>query len=77
MTNTYQHYFSDEHKMARQAVRRFVQAEIAPFVDEWEEAGSFPRELYHKAAAAGILGVGYPEEWGGVPGDLFMQIVVW
>lgn len=77
MTNTYQQYFSDEHEMARQAARRFVQKEIAPFVDGWEEAGRFPRELYQKAAATGILGVGYPEEWGGVPGDLFMQIVVW
>ncbi|MBE7531135.1 MAG: hypothetical protein HND44_23880 [Chloroflexi bacterium] len=77
MTNTYQQYFSNEHEMARQAARRFVQKEIAPFVDAWEEAGSFPRELYQKAAAAGILGVGYPEEWGGVPGDLFMQIVIW
>jgi acyl-CoA dehydrogenase len=63
--------------MMRTAVRRFVQKEITPFVNEWEEAGSFPRELYAKAARAGVLGVGYPEEWGGVPGDLFLQIVVW
>jgi acyl-CoA dehydrogenase len=77
MNEPYQVYFDEEHEMIRQATRKFVQAEIAPFVDEWEEAGEFPRELYRKAAAAGILGMGYPEEWGGISGDLFMQITVW
>lgn len=77
MNDNYQIYFSDEHEMVRQAVRKFVAAEITPFVAEWEEAGSFPRQLYKKAANAGVLGIGYPEQWGGVPGDLFMQIAVW
>lgn len=75
--NNYQIYFSEEHQMIRQAARRFVAREITPYVDEWEEAGAFPRELYVKAARVGVLGMGYAEEWGGVPGDLFMQIAVW
>ncbi|MBP8002089.1 MAG: acyl-CoA dehydrogenase family protein [Chloroflexi bacterium] len=73
----YQEYFTAEHEMIRQATRRFVAQEIRPFVDEWEEAGLFPRELYEHAAAIGILGLGYPETLGGSPGDLFAQIAVW
>ncbi len=73
----YQVYFSDEHEMLRQSVRRFVAREIAPYVDAWEEAGEFPRQLYRQAAALGFSSIGYPEELGGAPGDLFMQLVVW
>ncbi|MCB0033706.1 MAG: acyl-CoA dehydrogenase family protein [Anaerolineales bacterium] len=76
-TPTYQHYFTAEHEMIRAAARRFVEKEIMPHIDEWEEAGTFPRDLYQKAAAVGVLGMGYPEELGGTPGDLFMQVAVW
>src|SRR5690554_2194077 len=68
-------YFNDTHQQFRDSVRRFVSKEILPHVEEWEEAGSFPRELYKKAAAAGITGVGYPEEYGGSGTDVFMKIV--
>lgn len=74
---TYQQYFQAEHDQIRQMTRRFVEREMMPHIDAWEEAGRFPRELYQKAASVGILGMGYPEELGGTPGDLFMQIVVW
>lgn len=75
-TPTYQQYFTEEHDMARQAVRRFVERELLPHVDEWEEAGEFPRELYLRQAELGISGVGYPEEYGGAGGDVFMRIAV-
>jgi acyl-CoA dehydrogenase len=70
-------YFGPDHDLARATVRQFVEREIVPHIDAWEEAGSFPRELYRAAADVGILGVGYPEELGGTPGDLFMKIAVW
>ena len=54
----YQKYFGETHNMVRQTVRKFVEREIKPFVDEWEEKGEFPRELYRKAAEAGFLGIG-------------------
>lgn len=73
----YQVYFQAEHEAIRHVARRFVEQEITPHIDAWEEAGSFPRELYRKAATVGILGIGYAEEWGGTPGDLFHQIVAW
>jgi acyl-CoA dehydrogenase len=51
----------------RDGVRAWVDAEVAPFVREWDEAGSFPRELYHRAAQMGLLQLGYPENLGGTP----------
>ena len=51
----------------RASVRSFVQREIAPHIDAWDEAGSFPRELYRRAAAVGLLQLGYPEHLGGTP----------
>ena len=67
-------YFNESHQMARQTIRKFVETEITPYVDEWEEAETFPRELYKKAAEVGIFGIGYPEELGGSGVDMFMKI---
>ncbi|ABA73552.1 MULTISPECIES: acyl-CoA dehydrogenase family protein [Pseudomonas] len=71
----FQEYFDPSHQMVRDSVSRFVEREILPDIDAWEEAENFPRELYLKAGAAGILGIGYPEALGGShEGDLFAKI---
>jgi acyl-CoA dehydrogenase len=67
---------TDEHATLRAQIRRFADAEIAPHAHAWEEAEEFPRELYARAAAAGVLGVGYPEAVGGLGGDLGHVLVV-
>ena len=67
--------FGPEHEAFRRTVRSFVAREITPFAAAWDEAGSFPRELYAKAAAIGLLGIGYPQELGGTPADLFFTLV--
>ncbi len=72
--NKYQEYFGETHNMIRDTVRKFVDREIRPHVEQWEEEGQFPRELYKKAGDAGILGIYYPEEYGGSGGDIFMKI---
>ena len=59
----------------RDSVRRFVDREIAPFAAAWDEAETFPRELYRKAAAAGLLGIGYPESLGGTPAGMAWRLV--
>jgi acyl-CoA dehydrogenase len=69
-------YFSPEHEAFRRSVRGFVAREITPFVRDWDEAGTFPRTLYARAAAIGLLGIGYPEDLGGTPADLFYTLVV-
>ncbi len=65
------------HEAWRKSLRSFVDAEIAPNINEWDEAGAFPRELHQKAAAVGLLGLGFPEEFGGVKDgvDLFHSII--
>ena len=67
---------TEEHEAFRDTMRKFVQREIAPHATAWDEAEEFPRELYRKAGAAGLLGVGFPEEYGGTPADLFMHLVL-
>ncbi len=54
------------HEAWRQTVRAFVDKEIVPHVNAWDEEGKFPRELYRRAAAVGLLSLGYPEDYGGV-----------
>ena len=55
------------------AVRRFIQAEVAPHLNDWEEAGEFPRALYQRAADLGWLGMGYPEAFGGTPAPWILR----
>jgi acyl-CoA dehydrogenase len=73
----YQEYFGPAHHMVRRSVKEFVDKEIVPHIDDWEEMNEFPRDLYKKAGDVGILGIGYPEEYGGTPGDIFFQIAAW
>ena len=70
----FQEYFGEPHTLIRQKVRKFVESEINPFVNEWEEKGEFPKELYRIAGEAGILGIGYPKAYGGSGGDIFIKI---
>jgi len=75
-TCEYQKYFTPSHDMVRKSAREFVKKEVLPYIDEWEEAGEFPVEIYKKAADLGFLGLGYPEEYGGIPADIFYRIAV-
>lgn len=59
----------------RASVRRWVEAEIAPHVNAWDEAGGFPRALYRRAADLGLLQLGYPEELGGAPCTLAWRLI--
>ncbi|MFO7552947.1 MAG: acyl-CoA dehydrogenase family protein [Haliea sp.] len=54
-----------EHEAWRTQLRRFIDTEIMPHADAWDEAGHIPIELWPKAAAIGLLGLGYPEAYGG------------
>ncbi|XVQ08644.1 acyl-CoA dehydrogenase family protein [Spirillospora sp. CA-255316] len=65
-----------ERVALRRLVRDFTVREIVPHLAAWEDAGELPRELHRKAAAAGLLGAGFPEEAGGGGGDLFDAMIV-
>lgn len=69
-------YFNDEHQSLREVVRRFVQAEMDPHTEEWEEAGIFPaHDLFKKMGNLGLLGLTYPEKYGGGGADYWYQTV--
>jgi acyl-CoA dehydrogenase len=70
------HHFSPEHEQFRASMREFIAREITPHVNEWDEAGTFPRQLYRRAAELGATGLGYPEEFGGTPADTFYKLVL-
>ncbi|WP_431125649.1 acyl-CoA dehydrogenase family protein [Variovorax paradoxus] len=58
-------------------VRRFAENEIAPNVEAWDDAGEFPRALYARAAELGLLGLGYPEAFGGTPASYSLKLPAW
>ena len=63
---------SEEERMFRDSVRSFVEKEIAPHAEEWDRAGRYPLELFGKAAAQGLLGTSFPEEYGGSGGGVYL-----
>ena len=68
--------FGAEHEELRETARRFVRAEIAPHVDEWERAREFPRELFARCGELGFLGLKFPEAYGGQGGS-HLHDAVW
>jgi acyl-CoA dehydrogenase len=57
-------------KELRELARQFTRREVVPHLSTWEDAGSVPRELHRTAAAAGLLGIGLPEDAGGQGGTI-------
>lgn len=69
-------WYRPDHLDFRETVRRFVARELLPQVAAWDEAGTFPRELYARAAETGLFGLGFPAEYGGVEGsDMFHRLI--
>ncbi|MCA9547149.1 MAG: acyl-CoA dehydrogenase family protein, partial [Myxococcales bacterium] len=69
------HPLAEAHALFRESCRRFAREHIAPHVIEWEEAETFPRELYRAAAQIGLQGAGLPEAYGGSGEDLLLPLV--
>jgi len=72
----YEKYFKEEHNIFRQQLRKFIEAELAPHAEEWEEAGIFPKEVFKKMGDLGCLGLRYPEEYGGMNSDYWYTVVL-
>ena len=69
-------YFNKDHDMVRKAVREFVDKEINPFMDEWEEKGAAPlHDLFKKMGDLGFLGIRYDTEYGGQGMDYWYDTV--
>lgn len=59
-------YLNDEHRMFRDAVRKFIEREIVPYHGQWEKDGLVSREVWLKAGESGFLCMDVPEEYGGL-----------
>jgi len=71
------YFFTDENNAFRDSVRRFVQKEITPKIDEWEEKGCYDKTIFKRMGELGLLGLSYPPEYGGQGADIRMTLVFW
>ncbi len=69
-------YFSDEHRMLRDQLRRFVDEEVRPNGDKWEAAGEIPRQTLRRMGELGFLGIRYPEKYGGAGMNALGSVVL-
>jgi alkylation response protein AidB-like acyl-CoA dehydrogenase len=69
-------YFDAHHDELRQSVRRFVETELAPHAQEWEDAAYFADWVFPRMGELGFLGLHYPTEYGGQGGDYFCSVVL-
>ena len=58
-------YLGEEHEMLRAQVRRFVESEVKPNGDRWEQDGFVPRDVLRRMGALGFLGLRFAAEYGG------------
>ena len=68
--------YSEEHNIFRQAVRKFFEKEVVPYVEEWEEAGIVPRSIWKKMGDQGFLCMDVPEEYGGMGADFLYSVIL-
>lgn len=69
-------YFTSEHEMLRQTVRRFVAERVAPFAHDWEDAGMVPRAVLREMGELGLLGIRFESEYGGSELDTLSTVVL-
>src|SRR5438876_7685683 len=70
------HLFARDHEEFRGTVRRFIEKEVRPHVDEWEQAQQFPRELFRRCGAVDLLGLKYTEQFGGTNAGVLYEAVL-
>ena len=69
-------YFSEEHGLFRETLRRFINEEVIPYGDQWEDAGEIPREVLRKMGTLGFLGIRYPSRYGGAEMDTLGTVIL-
>lgn len=69
-------YFTEEHDMLREQLRRFVDQEVLPHGEQWEEEGQVPRDVLKQLGEMGVLGMRVPEEYGGSGLDALASVVL-
>lgn len=69
------YYFTEEHELFRQGLKDFLNREVIPHVDQWEQEQRIPKELWKKFGDMGYLGINYPEKYGGSDADFFYSVI--
>ncbi|NND11044.1 MAG: acyl-CoA dehydrogenase [Flavobacteriaceae bacterium] len=68
-------YFTEEHEFFRKSFRDFLNKEVVPHIEKWEETGHIERFIWEKMGEMGYFGINYPEEYGGLDLDLFYTVI--
>jgi len=68
--------YTEEHRMFRDTLRKFVEKELIPHVEEWEEAGIVPKSVWKKMGGQGFLSTSVPEEYGGPGADFLYSVII-
>jgi acyl-CoA dehydrogenase len=68
--------YSEEHRIFRDAVRKFFEKEVVPHVEEWEEAGIVPRTVWKKMGEQGFLCMDVSEKYGGMEADFLYSVIL-
>lgn len=68
-------YFTEEHHLFRESLKDFLQKEVVPHVNEWEESGEIPRTVWGKMGEMGYFGLATPEEYDGLGLDIFYTVI--
>jgi acyl-CoA dehydrogenase len=68
--------YSEEHKIFRDSLRKFLEKEVIPHIEEWEEAHIVPRSVWKKMGEQGFLCTSVPEEYGGLAADFLYSVIV-
>ena len=69
-------YFTEEHQLFRKSIQDFLQKEVVPHIEKWEETGSIDRFIWKKFGDMGFFGINYPEAYGGMNLDLFYTVIL-
>ncbi len=68
--------YSDEHRMFRDSVRKYLEKEVVPYIEEWEEVGITPKSAWKKLGDQGFLCMDIPEEYGGLGADFLYSVIM-
>jgi len=69
-------YFTQEHEIFRQSVRKFVEDRMRPHAEEWEKNKGYPLDLFKEFAGMGFFGIRHPEKYGGSDGDYWYTVIL-
>lgn len=69
-------YFTEEHNLFRKSLQDFLQKEVVPHIEKWEQTGTIDRFIWKKFGDMGYFGINYPEAYGGLNLDLFYTVIL-